>query len=241
MEPIAIIDAVVDCLGGSAPLSDLSPKLIKKVEEHSAKRHVTASNLVYIWTSGYLLHNDDRFFSQSELTEVLDPPAKVGWRLAVEKQLVQSDVLDGIVIRPPLIYGGSGSVTALMFKQALSGEKIRWPGNPGLRWPTAHIEDVAQSFRLALEKADFMKGLIIDVANPASESVDVILSHLCAYLGRPSNSWEYRAPEAPIEEALARTVIVRSPRATHLLGWRPSKLSLVDGLPGYFETFKAHQ
>lgn len=241
LEPIAIVDAVIDCLGGSAPISDLSAKLIKKTEEAAtAKRHPTAGKLVYVWTSGYLLHNDDRFNSQSELTPALNPPAKVSWRPAVEKQLTSSTILDGTVIRPPLIYGGSGSITALIFKQALGEGKISWPGSPGLRWPTAHIDDVAQAFRLAVEKAPLVKGLILDVANPSTESIDALLSHLCAYVGKPADAWEYREAKSPLDEALIRTVIVRSPRAQSLLGWYPTKLSLIDGLPRYFETFKSY-
>ncbi|CAO1622148.1 unnamed protein product [Parajaminaea phylloscopi] len=241
LEVITEVDAIIDCLGGSAPIADLSAKLIKKTEEaSSAKRHPTAGKIVYIWTSGYLLHNDDRFSSQSEFTPSLNPPAKVSWRPAVEKQLTSSTVLDGTVIRPPLIYGGSGSITALIFKQFLGNDKIKWPGSPGLRWPTAHVADVAQAFRLAVEKAPLVKGLILDIANPATESIDALMNHLCAYTGKPADAWEYRAPASPLDDALVRTVIVRSPRATSLLGWQPTKLSLIDGLPRYFETYKAH-
>ena len=228
-------------MGGSAPIADLSAKLIKKTEEAISKRHPSAGKLTYIWTSGYLLHNDDRFYTQSEQTPALNPPAKVSWRPAVEKQLTESSKLKGIVIRPPLIYGGSGSITALIFKQFLqgSGDKITWPGSPGLRWPTSHVNDVGEAFRLALEKSDIVKGLVIDIANPLSESIDALLSHICAYVGRAADSWSYRPAANPLEEALSRTVIIRSDRATHLLGWRPKKLGLIDGLPGYFETFKA--
>lgn len=241
LDVITHVDAIVDALGGSAPISDLSSQLIKKTEQAISKRHPTAGQLTYIWTSGYLLHNDDRFFSQSEQTPALNPPSKVSWRPAVEKQLTSSDKLKGIVVRPPLIYGSSGSVTALIFKQfAQEGNnKITWPGSPGLRWPTAHVDDVGQAFRLALEKSDIVKGLIIDIANPQTESIDTLLNHLAALTKRPADSWSYREPGAPIEEALSRTVIVRADRATHLLGWRPQKLGLIDGLPGYYETFKS--
>lgn len=244
LEIIAEVDAIVECLGGSAPISYLSSKLIKRTEEAAqVKRHATAGKLVYLWTSGYLLHNDDRFTSQSEFTPALNPPAKISWRPAVEKQLTTSTALDGIVIRPPLIYGGSGSITALIFKQArIAGKesKISWPGSPGLRWPTAHVDDVAQAFRLAVEKAPLVRGLVLDVANSAAESINALLDHLCAYTGRPADGWEYRKSASPLENALVRTVVVRSSRATSLLGRRPTKLSLIDGLPRYFETFKSY-
>ncbi|CAO1637646.1 unnamed protein product [Jaminaea pallidilutea] len=239
--PIAHVDAVIDCLGGSAPIADLSARLIQKTEEvATSRRHPSAAKVVYIWTSGYLLHNDDRFYSQSELTPALNPPSKVSWRPAVEKLLTASTILDGIVIRPALLYGGSGSITALMFKQALGEGHIEWPGSPGLRWPTAHVDDVAKAFRLAVEKAPLVKGLILDVANPSTESIDALLSHLCAYTGKAADGWKFREAKTPLDEALIRTVIIRSPRASNLLGWHPTKMSLVDGLPSYFETFKSY-
>lgn len=47
---LSTVDAVVDCLGGSAPIDKENVNIIRKAEQ--AQRHPTASKLVYIWTSG---------------------------------------------------------------------------------------------------------------------------------------------------------------------------------------------
>lgn len=47
---LASVDAVIDCLGGSAPIDKENINIIRKAEQ--AQRHPTVAKLVYIWTSG---------------------------------------------------------------------------------------------------------------------------------------------------------------------------------------------
>lgn len=230
------IDVVVDCLGGSAPLSDLSPKLIKMAEE--AKRHPTAAKLVYIWTSGVWLHGDDRFEIVTEGTAATRAPGKVAWRPAVEDSLCSSQKVDGIVIRPGLVYGRSGSVVGMLFNQA-SNKKIDWPGKPGGRYATIHVDDLGELYRLAVEKYPLVRHLKLEGSNYYTESVDLLLSQLSQIAG--VDSYTYKEPSNPFEVALSGTSIVRGTLGRSLLGWEPKKASLIDGLPGYYRSYLAHQ
>ncbi|CAN6675082.1 hypothetical protein TRVA0_084S00342 [Trichomonascus vanleenenianus] len=229
------VDVVVDCLGGSAPLSQLSPALIKKAEQ--AKRHPTAAKLVYIWTSGVWLHGDDRFENVTDGSANTHPPSKVAWRLQVENDLVASQIIDGIVIRPGLLYGRSGSVTAMLFKQAASQKKIEWPGTPGGRYATIHIDDLAQLYRLAVEQHPLVKHLKLEGSNTSTESVDLLLSQLAKLAGL--SGYTYKTPSSEFEVALAGTSIVRGTLGRSILGWVPVKPSLIDGLPGYYRAYLA--
>lgn len=234
LQDLNSIDVVVDCLGG-ASLSELSFKLIKKAE--NAKRDATAAKLAYIWTSGVWLHGDDRFEFVTDGSEVTRSPKKVAWRPAVENYLVASELVDGVVIRPGLVYGKQSNVVGILFRQAAAGGTIEWPGTPGGRYATVHVDDLGELYRLAVEKYPLVKGLKIEGSNPATESVDTLLSQLVALTG--AGSYSYKEPNSEFEIALAGTSIVRGTFARSILGWNPVKPSLIDGLPIYYKAMLA--
>lgn len=229
------VDAVVDCLGGSAPLTTLSYQLIEKAE--NAKRDPSSTKLVYVWTSGVWLHGEERFDFVTDGSAAIDPPSKVAWRPAVENRLIESTKVDGIVIRPGLLYGYSGSVTGMLFEQATTQKKIEWPGTSGSRYATIHADDLGELYRLAVEKHPLVKHLKLEASNPASESVDLLLSQLAKIAG--VSDYGYKIPSSPFEEALSATRVVRPTLATSILGWHPVKPTLVDGLPIYYRSFLA--
>lgn len=228
-ELLPSVDVLVDCIGGLAPLANLSAKLVTKAE--NAQRHPTAAKLVYVWTSGVWIHGDDRFNSVTDGTETSHPPNKVAWRPAVEKQIVESSKIDGVVIRPGLVYGRQSNAVGMLFDQAHKG-KIEWPGQPGGRYATVHVDDLGELYRLAVEKHPLVKGLRIEGSNFTTESVDTLLSQLCK-LAKIEN-YSYKEPSNDFEKALSNTSIVRGTLGRSLLGWYPLKPSLIDGLPTYY-------
>lgn len=234
LKDLQSIDVVVDCLGG-ASLSELSIKFIKKAE--NAERDATAAKLAYVWTSGVWLHGDNRFEFVTDGSEATHPPKKVAWRPEVENYLVASKLVDGVVIRPGLVYGRQSNVVGILFSQIAASGKIEWPGIPGGRYATVHVDDLDELYRLAVEKYPLVKGLKIEGSNTTTESVDTLLSHLVALTGVPSYS--YKEPKSNFEVALAATSIVRGTFARSILGWHPSKPSLIDGLPIYYKAFLA--
>lgn len=229
-EQLDTIDVVIDCIGGNAPIDTGCIKLIKKAE--GFKRHATAAKLVYIWTSGVWLHGEDRWNFVTDGTKADHPPEKVAWRPEVEHYLINSTALDGIVIRPGLVYGRSGSVPAMLFAQGANSDKIVWPGTPGGRYATVHVDDLGELYRLAVEKYPLVRGLKIEGSNPSTESVDLILQRTVEISG--AKSYIYKTPESPFEVALAATSVVRGTIAKSILGWTPVKPSLVDGLAIYY-------
>lgn len=227
------VDVVVDCIGGSAPIDRKSIDLIRKAE--NAKRHPTASKLVYIWTSGVWLHGDNRWEIVTEGTEATRAPPKVAWRPEVENIITSSKLIDGIVIRPGLVYGRTGNVIDMLFTQATDQKKIEWPGVPKGRYATVHVDDLGELFRLAVEKHPLVKHLKLDGSNPSTESVDLLLSQLAELTGL--DGYSYKTPNSPFEVALSGTSIVRETLGRSILGWHPVKPSLIDGLPVYYRTY----
>ncbi|PWN53134.1 NAD(P)-binding protein [Violaceomyces palustris] len=242
LSSLSTLDVIVDCLGGSAPISTLSKELIQKVEERirsGTGRHKTSSKLAYVWTSGVWLHGEDRWGFVTDGTQVTRAPSKVDWRPEVEDHLVDSEVVDGIVIRPGLVYGRSASVTGLLFQEAVRG-RIEWPTTLGARYATVHIDDLAELYVRVVEAHPLVKGLKLEASNSATESVDLLIHQLSRLVGLGSEKVVYKEPETPFEIALSGTSVVRPTLARSLLGWTTRKPSLVDGLPGYFRAYVAH-
>lgn len=102
--------------------------------------------------AGTWIQGDDKFTMKSDGAAITNPAQLTKWRPGVEEALTKSQILNGIVIRPSLVYGRSASITAMLFEQAKSGS-IEWPGEKTTRFATIHTDDLAECYRLAVEKS----------------------------------------------------------------------------------------
>jgi nucleoside-diphosphate-sugar epimerase len=132
----------------------------------------------------------------SDTTPITDPAPLVAWRPAEEQNVVTNTVLNGIVIRPALLFGKSGSLLTGIFNEALEakkeGRKLVYAGIPGGRWALIHTDDLAELYLKVAESSVKLGGLIFDAVNDFSESVEDFLQKLCAVVGVDGH--EYREP-----------------------------------------------
>ncbi|KAH9841468.1 NAD(P)-binding protein, partial [Rhodofomes roseus] len=234
---VATLDVIIDAVGGTN-IRALSETLLNATAEAARKyRPAHAPKLTYIYSSGTWVHGDDRKNIVSDTTPLTSPPELVSWRLEQEQRVIHNDVLNGIVIRPALLYGRSGSHLALLFKGAYEG-KVAWVGRPGGRYALIHCDDLADMYLLAAEKSVIAAGQIFDAANDFTESVDDLLQRLVVVSGA-KGPFEYIEPSNLFEIALTTTSLVRPYLARSLLGWRPRKAGLVDHLHIYYSAWKA--
>ena len=106
----------------------------------------------------------------------------IAWQVAHEQVVIASQTLKGIVIRPSLLYGRSGSILSSLFKQAYGGE-ITWNGTLGGRYALIHQDNLIDLYVKVVERASIPSGLIIDASNDFTESVDDILATLVKVSG----------------------------------------------------------
>jgi len=188
-------------------------------------------------SQGTWVHGEDRENHASERGLPKNTVPLVGWSPDVEQLVLKSTDVDGIVIRPALVYGRSGSITGMVFAKAHPGQEVQWAGEPGGRTPTIHVDDLAKLYVLIGEAGPSIKGLIFDAANDHSESVDDILASIAKITG--ASGYKYTKISNPFEAAIATSATLRPSLARALLGWRPLKPSFVDGLKTYYATWKA--
>ncbi|KAL4254616.1 hypothetical protein ABKN59_005166 [Abortiporus biennis] len=90
----------------------------------------------------------------------------------------------GIKIRPGLLYGFLGSLTAALLSQAKEGNVIKDYGAQGRRLGTVHTDDLANLYLLAAEKAQLVEENTFSGVNDATESIDDTLQSFVAISGR---------------------------------------------------------
>jgi len=233
---VATLDVIIEAIS-FLDAEFLSPRLLNAVADAvNTRRPSNAPKLTYIYTSGSHVHSDNGEII-TDTTPISQPIELSRWKPAFEQQVTTHPLLNGIVIRPAIMYGRSASFFKLMFQAAKAGETIKWYGTPGTRYSLAHQDDVGEMYRLAVEKSAIIGGLLFDVANDFTESVDDILQKLVEVSG--ASGYEYVEPKPPLERGLASSLRLRPYLARSLLGWQPRKAGVVDHMEIYHDAWKA--
>ena len=190
---VADLDVVIECVGGIADTKKISEDPFTAIKEAARQlRPPGAPRLTYIYTSGAWVHGEDRKTVITDSTPIRTPAELVTWRPEREQIVVKDQILNGIVIRPAKVYGRSGSLLAPFFRDASQGS-VWYPGTPGGRFAVIHVDDLADLFVRATERAALCGGLIFDAANNQTESADDVLAALVKVSGA-EKPYEYRKP-----------------------------------------------
>ncbi|MGW7483521.1 NAD-dependent epimerase/dehydratase family protein [Nonomuraea muscovyensis] len=151
-----------------------------------------------------------------------DPHPIVAWRAEAERRVLDAG---GQVVRPGMVYGeGGGLVAGLLAAKAAERGAGVYIGEPGVRWPVVHVADLAALYLLvALHAAPGT------VWHGMSETVR--LDEVAAALGGGrAVSWplaEARTELGGLADLFTRDQDVSSDRTRHVLGWSPTRPSLL--------------
>ncbi|MEW9552159.1 NAD-dependent epimerase/dehydratase family protein [Nonomuraea sp. NPDC050783] len=182
---------------------------------------LAATGVPVLWTTGAAVLGGGRADEDSPP----DPHPLVSWRAEVERRVLAAG---GQVIRPGMVYGnGGGLVPGLLARKAAERGTGVYIGEPGVRWPVVHVDDLAALYVAVLERAG--PGT---VWHGVGETVR--LDAIAAALGGGrAASWpleEARAELGALADLFTRDQEVSSERTRSLLGWRPVHTSLLDRL-----------
>jgi nucleoside-diphosphate-sugar epimerase len=185
------------------------------------------TNKPLIYTSGIWAHGDSGGGIVDESSE--PRPAKlVAWRQAVEERVLRARErqVRGIVIRPAIVYGRGGGIPAGFVDSARKEGAARYVGDGKNRWPFVHVEDLADLYLLALEKAP-AGTLLLAVHGPSHRVQEVAAAaSRGAGAGGKTVAWPLeRARETlgAYADALVLDQQASGKRAQELLGWRPHR------------------
>jgi nucleoside-diphosphate-sugar epimerase len=195
---------------------------------------LAGSNKPFIDTSGIWFHGDTGGKVVDE-TSPPNPAELVRWRPAAEQR-----VLDGakrgirsVVIRPAIVYGRGGGIPAGFVDSARKEGAARYVGTGKNRWPLVHVDDLADLYLLAMEKAP-PGTLLLAVSGPSRP-----VSEIAAAASRGAGAGG-RTVATPLDEArkkmgayadaLALDQQASGRRAQDLLGWKPRRPDVLEEL-----------
>jgi nucleoside-diphosphate-sugar epimerase len=188
----------------------------------------------FVYTSGVWVLGPTDGKEANEDTP-LNPTPLVAHRPAIEQEVLgyKGRGVRAIVIRPALVYGRGGSIPAMYAKAARETGAARYVGDGQNRWPFVDVDDLAQLYLLALEKAppgslyhaaDGPSFRVLEVAEAASIGADA--------KGK-TQSWpldEARKTLGGFADALVLDQQVSGEKAKRELGWSPRAASVLEDL-----------
>lgn len=169
-----------------------------------------------------------------------NPPAFVAGRVSNEQRVLDHG---GYVVRPPLLYGLSGSLTALWFEAAHTEGSVWIPGSGNNTVSMLHVLDAARFYRLLAEAA--LSSAAFNIASSdfysllqCAEAVQHVVG--CRAPVRTLSIQEARAQIGVLADGLAFSQELASLRAGSLLHWKSLQPSFVDGIARYHAAWHAH-
>jgi nucleoside-diphosphate-sugar epimerase len=194
---------------------------------------LAGSDKPFIYTSGIWSHGDTGGTVVDE-TSPVHPAPLVAWRQAVDDRVLKGAKrgIRSIVIRPAVVYGRAGGIPAGFADSARKNGAARFVGTGQNRWPLVHVDDLADLYAIALERAP-AGTLLLAVHGPSQRVRD-----LAAAASRGAGAGG-RTAAWPLEEArqklgaYADALVLdqqASGRRAEELGWRPHRPDVLEEL-----------
>ncbi len=195
---------------------------------------LAGSDKPFIYTSGIWSHGD----TGGKVVDETSPPkpaALVKWRQAVEDRVREGPrrSIRTVVIRPAIVYGRGGGIPAGFVDSARKEGSARYVGTGQNRWPFVHVDDLADLYLLALERAP-AGSLLLGVSGPSYSVREVATAaSRGAGAGGRTVAWpleEARKTLGPYADALVLDQQASGRRAEEILGWKPHRPSVLEDI-----------
>jgi nucleoside-diphosphate-sugar epimerase len=198
-------------------------------------RGLEGSGKPFIYTSGIWSHGDTHGRVVDESTPP-EPVELVAWRVGVEQRVLDAarHGVRSVVIRPSVVYGRGGGIPGEWAQSARSLGAARYVGTGRNRWPAVHVDDLADLYLLALERAP-AGTLLLAVNDDEAHTIAELAAAASrgAGAGGRTESWpleEARTKLGAYADALVVDQLASARRAKQLLGWQPSGPGILEEL-----------
>ncbi len=192
------------------------------------------TNKPFLYTSGVWVHGVSGGTAFAETTP-LRPTPLVRWLVGVEQDVLAASERGArsIVIRPAVVYGRGGGPLAQFARAAREKGAARYVGTGENRWPLVHVDDLADLYVAALERAP--AGSTWIAAHGPAYRVRELAEAASRGAGAEGRTvaWpliEARAKLGVYADALALDQIASGKRAKESLGWKPHRPDPIEDL-----------
>ncbi|MFG3001622.1 SgcJ/EcaC family oxidoreductase [Streptomyces sp. NPDC048340] len=160
----------------------------------------------------------------------------VGYRPQIEERVLAevSEGVRAVVVRPGIVYGRGGGIPAILVDRARQQGVPEYYGKEDVRWPTVHVDDLAELFVAAVERAEagtVWHGVgesavrVRDLARAAGRAAGVLAAPQVVAVEQAAEVF------GPLfADALALDQSVSGAAARTALGWRPERAGAVAEL-----------
>ncbi|WP_347125431.1 NAD-dependent epimerase/dehydratase family protein [Microbacterium sp. SY138] len=183
----------------------------------------------FIRTGGIWIHG-----SGSDLTEETphDPPALVAWRSEIDRRILTASGIRAVLVEPAIVYGHGGGIPNIVTRADAIGSPpgLQLLGDGTQHWGTVHVDDLADLYVLALEKAPH--GAVYLGAsghNPTVLQIGEAASRVRGFNGKVTPESTARTVErlGAFGEALLLDQQASGRHARESLGWAPKHPTLI--------------
>ena len=189
----------------------------------------------FLYTSGAAVAGDTGSGIGDEETS-LDPASKSAWRGATERRAIDAVKrgIRAVAIRPCMVYGhGEGGFVRFFLSSAKRGGAALTVGDGHWRWSTVHVDDIADLYVRALERAE--PGQVFLAASDEALSFQQMAeaASRAAGAGGKTAVWpaqEARATLGALVDLMTANTVVSGAKARRLLEWNPTGPRLLDDL-----------
>lgn len=231
--PVSLADAVLAADGvihtGTTNNGELDHAAVRAMLDA-----IAGTGKPFIYTSGVWVLGDTGGRVADE-TWPLNPAALVAWRPAIEQLALQASAQKtrSIVIRPAVVYGRGQGIPAEFVASARTTGAARYVGHGENRWTMIDVDDLADLYVRAFEKAP--AGTVLLAADGSAHRVKEIAeaASIGAGAGGRTESWpleEARKTLGAYADALVLDQQVSSEKARSLLGWKPRASDILEDL-----------
>lgn len=195
------------------------------------------TNKTFIYTSGtWVLGNTGNILADE--TTPANPIPVVAWRVELEKKVqdAKNYGVRSIVIRPTVVYGREGGLIASFYATAQKDGYARYIGEGQNHVSLIHIDDLANLYAIAVEKAQ--AGSLLHASNETPYTLKQI-AELVATAGglegkvKPWPKEEARTIYGPAVDGFVLDQKIDSKKTRDSLGWQLTAPSLANELPVY--------
>lgn len=186
---------------------------------------------LFIYTSGTWLIGASKDQPADE-TCTPNPPRVVEWRPSVERLVLDAATpeFSTVVLRPGCVYGDRRGLIGRILHYLIEDRRVRIIENGFNRWATVYIDDLAELYRLIIERRP--RSAIYHATDGSADTVRRIVKSLVDEAGGGQienlSLARARTEMGPIAEALAMDQWVSSEKVRRELGWKPHVVSAAD-------------
>jgi dihydroflavonol-4-reductase len=234
------VDAVIHA-AQSTPSGRMTATKVRQIQHADHVMTVTlasacaAAGKRLVYTSGYFNYGDrgDDWIT----TETPFEPSPLGVGHAAEVQALRRDAasgLDLVVVAPGFVYGPGGLFKSAFWDQARRG-RLRCIGDGHSYWSCVHIDDLANGYCAALERAPAggEYNLVDDAPLRLREFVDLVTDAMQSKrVGTIPPAIMGLIIGKPLVQSLVTSCRVANTEARDQLAWIPAYRAVSDGLPG---------